>query len=91
MVHGDLLRDLPEWLEKFSENLLDERVPAIRDTPASSSRESDPEPSRKLLSAKHSIRTHFPKGHNCGDRTVRAGRSPKNTSENVSMALQELP
>ena len=27
MVQGDLLRDLPEWLEEFTEILVDERVP----------------------------------------------------------------
>ena len=39
MVQGDLVRDLPEWLEEFTENLVNGRVPALRDTPASSSRE----------------------------------------------------
>ena len=42
----DLLRDMPEWLEEFTENLVDERVPAHRDAPASSSRESASEPLR---------------------------------------------
>ena len=65
MVQGDLLRDLPEWLEDITENLVDERVPAIRDTPASSSRESDPEPPGKVVSGKHSIYIHFPKDSSC--------------------------
>ena len=39
-ARGDLLRDLPESLEEFTENLVEERVPAHRDAPASSSRES---------------------------------------------------
>ena len=43
-ARGDLLRDLPEWLEEFTENLVDERVPAHKDAPASSSRESASEP-----------------------------------------------
>ena len=60
MVQGDLLRDLPEWLEEFTENVVDERVPAVRDTPASSSRESDPEPPRKVVSGKHSISYSLP-------------------------------
>ena len=64
-VQGDLLHDLPEWLEEFTENLVDERVPALRSTPASSSRESGPEPPRKVVSGKHSIHTHFPKDRNC--------------------------
>ena len=41
---------------------MDERVPSSRDTPASSSRESDPEPVR--VSGKHSIHSHFPKDPN---------------------------
>ena len=39
-VRGKPLRYLPEWLEEFTENLLDESVPAHRDAPASSSRDS---------------------------------------------------
>ena len=34
------MRDLPAWLEEFTENLVDESVPAHWDAPASSSRES---------------------------------------------------
>ena len=34
-VQGNLLRDLPEWLEDFTENLGDEGVSASRETPAS--------------------------------------------------------
>ena len=52
-------------LEESTENLVDVRVPASRDTPATSSHESDPEPWRKVVSGKHSIHTHFPKDQNC--------------------------
>ena len=38
---GDLLRDLPEWLGDFTEHHVDEGVSASRDTPASTSCESD--------------------------------------------------
>ena len=38
------MRDLPEWLEEITENLVDERDPAHRDAPARSSRESASEP-----------------------------------------------
>ena len=31
-AQGDLLRDLSDWLEEFTENLVDERVPSSRDT-----------------------------------------------------------
>ena len=61
----DLLRDLPEWFEEFTENLVDESVPAHRDAPASSSRESASEPRGKVVSGKHSTFTHFPKDRNC--------------------------
>ena len=59
------LRDLPEWLEEFTENLVDASVPADRDAPARSSRESASEPRGKVLSGKHRIKTHFPKDRNC--------------------------
>ena len=59
------LRDLPEWLEEFTENLVDENVPAHRDAPATSSRESASEPRGKVVSGKHCIYTHFPKDRNC--------------------------
>ena len=47
-VLGDPLRDTQEWLQEFKENLVDERVPAHRDAPASSSRESASQPQRVL-------------------------------------------
>ena len=50
---GNLLHHLPEWLEDFTENLVVEGVSASRDTPASTSRDS--EPPRKVVSRKHEI------------------------------------
>ena len=35
-VRGDPLRDLPEWLEEFKENLVDDSVPEHRDASSSS-------------------------------------------------------
>ena len=64
-ARGDLLRDMPDWSEEFTENLVDERVPEHTDTPVSSSRESASEPLRKVVSGKHRIYTHFPKDRNC--------------------------
>ena len=64
-AQGDLLRDLPEWLEEFTGNLVDERVPSSRDTPASSSREGHPELVREVVSGKHRIYNHFPKDPSC--------------------------
>ena len=59
------LRHLPEKLEEFVEYLMDVGVPAQRDAPASSSRESVSEPRGKVVSRKHSIYTHFAKDRNC--------------------------
>ena len=64
-VRGDPLRDLPEWLEEFTENLVDESVPEHRDAPASSSHELLSEPRGNAVSGKQSIFTHFPKDRNC--------------------------
>ena len=44
---------------------MDESVPAHRDAPASSSRESASKPRGKVVSGEHSIETHFPKDRNC--------------------------
>ena len=35
-VRRDPLRDLPEWFEKFKENLVDDSVPEHRDAPIGS-------------------------------------------------------
>ena len=59
-VRGNLLQDLLEWLEDFTEILVDEGVSASKDTPASISRESYQEPPRKVVSGKHPVFTHFP-------------------------------
>ena len=48
------MRDLPEWLEEFAENLVDESVPKHRDAPVRSSRESASETRGKVVSGKHS-------------------------------------
>ena len=53
------------WLEEYTKNLVDESVPAHRDTPASSSRESASEPRGKVVSGKHNVYIHFPRDRNC--------------------------
>ena len=62
-----LSSEIPEWLQEFRENLLDERVPEHRDSHASSSHESslEPTPARSADLGKHSVYTHFPKDQNC--------------------------
>ena len=64
-VQEDLLRDLPEWLEDFKENVKDEGMLASRDTPASTSHDSVSERSTKVVSRKHRIFVHFLKDRNC--------------------------
>ena len=64
-VRGDPLRDLPEWLEEFKENLVDDSIPEHRDAPASSSHELSSEPRAKVVSGKHSIFSHFSRDPNC--------------------------
>ena len=59
---GDLLRDLPEWLEEFAEHLVD-RESSIPE--AAGPREpSTPEPRPKVEAGKHDVFTHFPKDRN---------------------------
>ena len=59
--------DIPEWLQEFKENLVDDRVPERRDSHASSSHEPSLEPTsaRSVDWDKHSVYTHFPKDRNC--------------------------
>ena len=59
--------EIPEWLQEFRENLVDDRVPERRDSHASSSHEPslEPTPTRSVDLGKHSVYTHFPKDRNC--------------------------
>ena len=52
-----LSSDIPEWLQEFRENLVDERVPEHRDSHASSSQEVSLEPTSKRSEdlGKHSV------------------------------------
>ena len=58
-----LCSDIPEWLQEFRENLVDDRVLEHRDSHASSSHEPYLEPTVDL--GKHSVETHFPEDRNC--------------------------
>ena len=65
---GDLLNsDIPEWLQEFRENLVDDGVRERRDSHASSSHEASLEPTfkRRVDLGKHSVYTHFPEDRNC--------------------------
>ena len=52
--------DIPEWLQEFRENVVDDRVPERRESHASSSHELSSEPTRSADLGEHSVYTHFP-------------------------------
>ena len=62
-----LYSEIPEWLQEFRENLVDDEIPVHRDSHASSSHEASLEPifKRREDLGKHSVYTHFPKDRNC--------------------------
>ena len=65
---GDpLYSEIPEWLQEFRENLVDDEIPVHGDSHASSSHEASLEPifKRREDLGKHSVYTHFPKDRNC--------------------------
>ena len=62
-----LYSEIPEWLQEFKENLVDDEIPEHGDSHASSSHEAFLEPTFKRREdlGKHSVYTHFPKDRNC--------------------------
>ena len=64
---GRASSEIPEWLQEFRENLVDDRVHEHRDSHASSSHEPslEPKPTRSVDLGKHSVQTHFPRDRNC--------------------------
>ena len=59
--------EIPEWLQEFRENLVDDEIPVHGGSHASSSHEASLEPTFKRREdlGKHSVYTHFPKDRNC--------------------------
>ena len=59
--------EIPEWLQEFRENLVDDEIPLQGGSPASSSHEVSSEPTTKGREdlGKHSVHTHFRKDRNC--------------------------
>ena len=57
---------IPEWLQEFRENLVDDEIPEHGDSHGSSSHEVSLEPilKRREDLGKHSVCTHFPKDRN---------------------------
>ena len=62
-----LCSEIPEWLQEFRENVVDDEIPVHGDSHASSSHEVSLEPTFKRREdlGKHSVYTHFPKDRNC--------------------------
>ena len=62
-----LCSEIPEWLQEFRENLVDDEIPVHGDSHASSSFEVSLEPifKRREDLGKQSVYTHFPKDRNC--------------------------
>ena len=59
--------EIPEWLQDFRENLVDDEIPLQGGSHASSSHEASLEPITKRREdlGKHNVHTHFPKDRNC--------------------------
>ena len=59
--------EIPEWLQEFRENLVDDEIPVHGGSHASSSHEASLEPilKRREDLGKHSVYTHCPKDRNC--------------------------
>ena len=59
--------EIPEWLQEFRENLVDDEIPLQGGSHASSSHEVSLEPTTKRHEdlGKHNVHTHFPKDRNC--------------------------
>ena len=59
--------EIPEWLQEFRENLVDDEIPLQGGSHASSSHEVSVELTTKRREelGKHSVYTHFPEDRNC--------------------------
>ena len=59
--------EIPEWLQEFRDNLVDDEIPLQGGSHASSSHEASLEPITKRREdlGKHNVHTHFPKDRNC--------------------------
>ena len=64
---NSLNSEIPEWLQEFKENLVDDEIPLQGGSHASSSHEASLEPifKRREDLGKHSVHTHFPKDRYC--------------------------
>ena len=64
---GSASSEIPEWLQEFRENLVDDEIPLQGGSHASSSHEAslEPIPKRREDLGKHSANTHFTFDRNC--------------------------
>ena len=64
---NSLNSEIPEWLQEFRENVVDDEIPVHGDSHASFTHEASLEPifKRREDLGKHSVGTHFPKDRNC--------------------------
>ena len=64
---NSLNSEIPEWLQDFRRNLVDDEIPVHEDSHASSSHEvsSEPTSNRREDLGKHSVFSHFPKDRTC--------------------------
>ena len=64
---NSLNSEIPEWLQEFRENLVDDEIPLQGGSHASSSHEAFLEPTTKRREdlGKHSVYTHFLQDRNC--------------------------
>ena len=64
--------EIPEWLQEFRENLVDDEIPFQGGSHASSSHEASLEPITKRREdlGKHNVHTHFPKDQKLRDLQV---------------------
>ena len=74
---GRASSEIPEWLQEFRENLVDDGVPEPRDSHASSFHEVSSEPTSKRSAelSKHSVYTHFTKDRICQRTKVTTARA----------------
>ena len=83
---------IPEWLQEYRKNLVDDEIPLQGGSHASSSNEASLEPTtnRREDPGKHNVYTHFPKDRNCEIcKRTKITRAPcrRRNGETVSRAV----
>ena len=60
-----LCSEIPEWLQEFRENLVDDEIPVQGGSHEASEASLEPTTKRREDLGKHNVHTHFPKDRNC--------------------------